>query len=357
MVYGVIMAGGKGTRLWPEGRSAKPKQLLSLTDERPMIRVAVERLSPLIPIERQLIVTTEDYAPQIADALPEFPPENILREPEGRDTAPCIGWSAVKIVERDPDAVMAVVTADHAISGEDRFREVLDAAISFASREDIIVTIGLTPTRPDTGLGYICVGDVHATSGGIDICHVDKFVEKPDIDTARRYLEEGNYLWNSGMFMMRASHALDLFRQHQPVHHSLLMKISESVGTDREENVTRECYSEFPKISIDYALMERAENVAVIRGDFGWLDIGTWAVLDRFREHDGSGNVVDGEHVGIDTEGCIIRSHQGIVATIGVRDLVIISTPDALLICPKDQAQRVREMVALLDESGRSQLT
>lgn len=353
MTYGVIMAGGKGTRLWPEGRQSRPKQLLALTDERPMIRIAVERLAPLIPPSRQLIVTTAEYAPQIAAALPGFPHENILAEPEGRDTAPCIGWAALKVMQRNPVGVMAVVAADHVVADERAFRQALYGAIQLAMQERIIVTIGLVPTRPDTGYGYIRFSHELREIEGIEVFRVARFVEKPNLERAKQYVEDGRYLWNSGMFIMQASYALELFSKHLPRHRELLRLIEKSLGTPDEGRVTAETYGRFERISIDYGIMEHAENVAVIRGDFGWLDIGTWPSLDLVRQHDAHGNVVNGPHVSIDTERCIIRSSGSLIATLAVHDLVIIETPDAVLVCPKNQAQRVREMVRKLEEMGR----
>ena len=353
MVYGVIMAGGKGTRLWPEGWQSKPKQLLSLVEGRTMIRIAVERLAPLIPPERQIIVTTTEYAEMTAEALPSFPRENILAEPQGKNTAPCIGWAAVKIRKKDPDAVMAVVTADHAISDENLFRQTLSAAIETAQQQDIVTTVGLRPTRPETGFGYLRYSDLLGNENGLDIFRVAEFVEKPDLDRAKQYLENGQYLWNSGMFIMRVSFALELFRRHLPRHHSLLMQIADSAGTEDEERITEKCYAEFASISIDYGIMEHAAEVAVVPGQFDWADVGTWTALDFIREHDKDGNIVDGQHIGIDTNDCIIRSQHGLVATLGVHDLVIVNTPEALLVCTKDKAQEVKALVNHLEEIGR----
>ena len=356
MVYGVIMAGGKGTRLWPEGRQNKPKQLLALVDARTMIRVAVERLSPLIPPERQIIVTTAEYADMIADALPDFPRGNILAEPEGKDTAPCIGLAAVKIRERAREGIMVVATADHVITDEEGFRRTLSAAIEAADREDIVATVGLRPTRPDTGLGYIRYSYRVRETNGVEVYRVAEFVEKPDLEHAKAYLEDGRYLWNSGMFVMRASHALALFREHLPEHFALLDKIAGSLGTPDEASVTRECYAAFERISIDYGIMEHAAEVLVLPGLFGWLDVGTWTALDLVRTHDANGNVIDGAYVGIDTEDTIVRSGDSLVATLGIKDLVIVNTPDALLVCTKEKAQEVRALVAFLEEHGRGDM-
>jgi len=353
MVYGVIMAGGKGTRLWPEGRKRWPKQLLTLLDERPMIRTAVERLAPLIPPERQLIVTTREYAADIANALPDFPRGNILAEPEGKDTAPCIGWAAVKVLERDPSGVIAVVTADHGITDMAAFLRVLDAAQEVATDEQVVVTIGLVPTRPDTGLGYVRYGEPARTANGLEVYHVERFVEKPSEDRAREYLADGHYLWNSGMFILRAAYVIELFERYLPKHYDLLARILAALGTSLEEEVTRDAYRRFERISIDYGIMEKADSVVVIPGTFGWYDMGTWPALDQVRAGDEQGNITSGDHVGIDTSNCIIRSNGRLIATIGVRDMVIIETPAAVLVCPKDQAQRVKDIVKRLEETGR----
>ncbi len=357
MVYGVIMAGGRGTRLWPEGRRNRPKQLLRLIDDRPMIRNAVDRIAPLVPYERQIIVTTRDYADQIADALPGFPRGNILAEPEGKDTAPCIGWTALNIRRRDPDAVMAIVTADHAIGDEEAFRQVLRVATEETARRRTIVTIGIVPTHPETGYGYIRRGSRLGRDRGIEIDAVDEFVEKPSESIARGYLADGRYLWNSGMFIARADYMLELFAEHLPDHFALLERIGRATGTPNEQATTDESYRLFDRISIDYGIMERAADVSVIPADFGWHDIGAWPSLDAVCAHDPDGNVAAGEHVGVDTERCVIRSNGRLVATLGVSDLVIVETPDAVLVCRKDSAQNVREVVERLESDGRSDLT
>ncbi len=353
MVYGIIMAGGKGTRLWPEGRNGLPKQLLKITGNRTLIEVAVSRLTPLIPVERQLIVTTTDYVDMIAAALPDFPRANILAEPVGKNTAPCVGWAAVKTLENDPDSVMAVVTADHVIIDEETFRADLAAAIAIASEEDAVVTIGLVPTRPETGFGYIRHGLRTRVADGRTAYAVEEFKEKPDEETARRYIEAGSYLWNSGMFILRARYALDLFERYLPDHFEQLSKIRGATGTPNEREVTVSAYDEMKPISIDYGIMEKAESVYVIPGTFGWSDVGTWPSLAQISEVDTNGNLITGEHVGIDTKDCIIRSNGRLIATLGVENLVIIETPDAVLVCTKDQAQRVREVVQYLEASGR----
>ena len=357
MVFGVIMAGGKGTRLWPEGRSRRPKQLLKLIDDRPMILTAVERLAPLVPPSRQLIVTTQDYAQHVADALPAFPRENILAEPEGKDTAPCIGWAAVKVRERDASGVMAIVTADHAIADENAFRAVLEVAIEESTARRTIVTIGIVPTRPETGYGYIRYGEPVRSVGEAKVLRVEEFVEKPSEEVARGYIEDGHYLWNSGMFITRADHMLELFSEHLPEHYSLLREIGDALGTPGQGAVTAKAYSRFERISIDYGIMEHAADVSVVPGDFGWLDIGAWSSLDAVCPHDENGNVVTGHHVGIDTKGCIVRSNGRLIATLGVENVVIVETPDAVLVCTKDQAQRVRQVVQLLEDAGRGDIT
>jgi len=370
VVYGVVMAGGKGTRLWPEGRESWPKQLLKLLDDRTMIEVAVQRLAPVVPLERQLIVTTAEYTQPIADALPDFPRENILSEPAGKNTAPCIGWAAVKILERDPDAVMAVVTADHVITDEDEFRHVIRSACRVAEQRRVVTTIGMVPSRPETGYGYIRhsseevvriarEGSGPEVDGAFDRAFaVHEFVEKPELARAKQYVAAGpgEYLWNSGMFMMQASFALDLFAEYLPKHHELLMSIQQSLGTPREAEATNEAYQRFEPISIDYGIMEHAKDVVVIPGSFGWQDIGVWPSLNAVGASDEEGNIIAGDHVGIDTEGCIILSNGRLIATIGMRDTLIVETPDAVLVCPKDQAQRVREIVQWLEHEGRSEV-
>jgi mannose-1-phosphate guanylyltransferase len=353
VVYGIIMAGGKGTRLWPEGRAGKPKQLLKLLGDQTLIEIAVGRLARLIPVERQLIITTVEYADQIAEALPDFPRENILPEPRGRNTAPCIGWGTVKVLQQDPDAVIAVVTADHAIRDEAEFIEDLRTAAEIAASRDTIVTIGLVPTRPDTGFGYICSGTEFVESNGRKAFAIREFKEKPDAATAQQYVDAGNYLWNSGMFIMRASHAMDLFAEHTPELFAQLKNIQNALGTKGEESATNDAYDSMDPQSIDVGIMEKAKNVYVIPGDFGWSDIGTWSSLEQVTEADSDGNLVSGNHVGLNTENCVVRSSGRLVATVGVSNLVIVETDDAVLVCTKEQAQRVREVVAHLESESR----
>lgn len=348
------MAGGKGTRLWPEGRNSLPKQLLKITGNHTLIEVAVKRLTPLIPVERQLIVTTADYADMIAAALPKFPRENILAEPIGKNTAPCVGWAAVKTLEKDPDGVMVVVTADHVIVDEAMFRADLTAAITLATEEDTVVTIGLVPTRPETGFGYMRHGSHTRAADGRTAYAVEEFKEKPNEETARRYMEAGTYLWNSGMFILRAQYAMVLFKQYLPDHFAQLSRIRDAAGTPNEREVTETAYDRMESISIDYGIMEKAESVYVIPGTFGWSDMGTWPSLEQINEVDVDGNLIAGEHVGIDTKDCIIRSNSRLIATLGIENLVIIETPDAVLVCTKEQAQRVREVVQYLEAQGRT---
>jgi mannose-1-phosphate guanylyltransferase len=353
-LYALIMAGGGGTRLWPESRAVRPKQFIDLFDRRSLLRIAFDRIRPLIPAERVLVVTGERYASEILGQLPELPPENLIAEPSGRNTAPCIGLGAIHLRRRDSAAVMAVLTADHVMHRE----EVLLQALKTASRAALggrIVTLGITPDRPETGYGYIERDD---QPDGQGLYPVLRFREKPDRATAEEYLRSGRYYWNSGMFVWRADVILDEMARLLPDLRAALAQMESALGTPREDSVVRRAWEPIHPISIDYGVMEGARNVAMLPVDPGWIDVGSWgAVYDeslaKAAEPPPEGNLVQrGEHLALDSQGCLVRSDK-LVATVGVRDLLIIDTGDALLVCPRSQAQQVKTLVEMLRAQGR----
>ena len=331
----VILAGGIGSRFWPASTPERPKQLLDLFGRGSMLRMTCDRLLPLAGPERQVVVTGASLGEAIRAELPELPQENILCEPCGRNTAPAIGWAAVELLKRDPDAVMAVLPADQHIVDEDGYREVAQRAASFAAAEQRIVTLGIRPTHPETGYGYIRRGS-ELRDG---VYSAAEFREKPDVDTARGYLADGGYLWNAGMFFAPARVLLEEIARFEPGLHEDLPALS------LEELDVQ--YPKLKSISIDYAVAERSDRVAVIPGDFGWSDVGSWPALHAFRSP-GDGSFNQGSVVEIDGEDNVLYAHGGVVAAIGVEGLVVVHTPEATLVCPRDQAQRVREVVSEL---------
>jgi len=350
--YALIMAGGGGTRLWPMSRQARPKQVLPLVGERTMFEIAVARLEPLFPPERILVVTVGSMAAELRAQAPDLPPENIIVEPVGRNTAPAIGLGALHVGARDPAAIMVVLTADHYIADTEKFRGVLAAARDVAA-EGHIVTLGITPDHPSTGYGYIETGAAKGAVGGFEVFEVTAFVEKPDLATAQVYLDGGRHSWNSGMFVWRVERLMAEFERQQPAMLRHLERVGAALGSDAYEATLAETWPRIERISVDYAIMEGAEDVRVIPLDIGWNDVGSWAALLEVNEADAQGNVVLGkEPLCLDTHNTLIASNK-LVATIGLEDIVIIDTDDALLVCKREHAQNVRELVERLKNDNR----
>lgn len=348
--YGVIMAGGSGTRFWPLSRTLRPKQLLPLSGgQGSLLRETRRRIASLIPAERTLVVTSEALAAETRAELPELPPENILAEPIGRNTAPCVGWAASVVARRSPEAVLAVLPADHAIADERAFTSVLARAIA-AAREGDMVTVGIKPTRPETGYGYVELGEELAPS----VHRGRRFVEKPDELRARQFLAAGRYLWNSGMFFFRADVLLDSIRQHLPGLGDALRAFDEAAGAGRELEAVRTSYASLPDVSIDHGVMEKAARVAVVPGDFGWSDVGSWTSAWELAPHDADDNALFGHVVAVDTRGSYVRAHGAkTIAVVGLEDVVVVDTEDALLVLPRSRAQDVRAVVQALKSQKR----
>lgn len=349
--YAVIMAGGGGTRLWPLSRKTRPKQMLRLVDERTLFQTSVRRLHGVFPPERILVVTVEEQAEELHAQCPELPLENFLLEPCPRGTASVVGLAAVALRQRDPEAVMAVLTADHVIRDEDKFRLCLKAAHAVAL-DGHLVTLGITPTHPATGYGYIHQGDLIKQYHGLNAFKVKRFLEKPDEKKAAQLLAEGGYAWNSGMFFWRVDRILDEFQMHMPTLAGILKQIDEAWGTGGQEDVIRRLWKTITPQTIDYGIMEKAEQVAVIPAqDLGWSDVGSWDALFDVLPSDPDGNIVmGGEHVALDTKESLVyvNRQRRLIVTIGVDDLVVVDTDDVLLVCRKDQAQKVRQIVDML---------
>ena len=355
-LYAVIMAGGQGTRFWPRSRRKMPKQLLNIVGETTMLEQTVARISPLIPAERTLVVAGQTYRDPIRACLPQLPAENFLFEPVGRNTAACVAWAALWVRQRASDAVMAVLPADHLIRHEAEFLRVLQVAAVVAQPLNRLVTIGIQPSHPETGYGYIRASEDQLQVDGRPVFRVAQFVEKPSRHKAEQFLAAGTYVWNSGMFVWRADSIwLELCR-HLPQLAHTLEPVTAITAADALAGVLNDVYPRLPSVSIDVGIMEQAQDVWVVPADIGWSDVGSWRALSDLLEADAQGNVVIGEQRGIDTAGCFIHSPGKLVATIGLNDLVVIETDDVLLICPKERDQDVRKLVELLEREGRYDL-
>jgi len=348
MLHAVILAGGSGKRFWPLSRRATPKQLLRIGGRTTMIEETAARLRGLVPPSRIRVITNRSTVAPIAGLLRRVPRRQVVGEPEGRDTAAAIGLGAVLAAARDPGAVTVVLPADHVIAPAAAFRRALAAAAA-AARDGGLFVFGIPPTFPATGYGYIRRGPRAGSSRGVPLHRVAKFVEKPPLAGARRMLAAGGHFWNSGIFVWKASSLLDALRRFRPAVAGPLDRIAAAVGTRREAEVLKREYREIERISIDYAVLEKSPDVRMIEADWGWDDVGTWAGVEKYLAADGAGNAVRGRHLGIDTKGCVILSEGHLVATVGVRDLVIVRTADATLICPRSRAQDVKALVDRLE--------
>jgi mannose-1-phosphate guanylyltransferase len=357
VLHAVIMAGGVGSRFWPLSRAKSPKQLLRFFDEQSMIQKTVTRLEPLIPSERVVVVTNAAQADEIRRQLPRVPPENILVEPVGRNTAPCIGLAAVHILRRDPEAVMAVLAADHLIEPADEFCRAIDFGARLALESNVLVTMGIPPTRPETGYGYIqFITQAPMREGALEAYRVKTFAEKPNPATALRFLQSGDFLWNSGMFVWRTATILSLMDEFLPEMHQGLKEIADAVGTRAYESELDRVYRTFKSVSIDYGVMEHARDVIVIRAPFTWNDVGSWEEVYQLTEKDGHANGVRGETILHDVERSLIFSPKKLVAAVGISDVIVVETEDALLVCRRDRAQDVKKIVDELTSRGHSEL-
>ena len=351
--YALIMAGGSGTRLWPLSRQNQPKQAIELIDNRTMFQHAVDRLDTLLPPERVLVVTAREHVEALAAQVPAVPYGNFIVEPMARGTAGAIGLAALHLQRRDPQTVMAVLTADHYIRDVDKFRRVLSAAVKVAC-EGHIVTLGIEPGFPSTGFGYIRRRGQVRGIDGFDIYAVDAFVEKPDAARAVEFLASGLYSWNSGMFIWQISRIMAEFARQMPELHAQLQAIGAALDTPNQAEALATVWPQVRKETIDYGIMEGADDVVVMPVDIGWADIGDWAAVYQLHCPDEAGNVVVGaNHVGVETRASFIHSKQKLIATIGLKDVIVIDTDDVILICARDRAQDVKLLVEQLKKDGR----
>ncbi len=351
MLHAVIMAGGAGTRFWPESRADRPKQLLALSGERTMIQETVDRLDGLVPSERVLIVTAARMVEAMRRQLPSLPADSILGEPCKRDTAPCIGLAALLISRDDPEATMVVTPADHVIRPIAAFQRAISQAAALVDREPRrIVTFGIRPTYAAESFGYIERG---AALDGPGLYEVAKFHEKPPVALAAQYLAAGNFYWNSGIFVWKARTILESLQQDAPEMLERLQTIVAAYGRpDFAETFDRE-FAAIRGVSIDYAVMEKAQGVAVIEAPFNWDDVGSWQAMARLRGADAEGNTIDGKHLGLNTTGTIVRANgEHLIVTVGLRDCIVVHTPDATLVANRGDEESIRRIVKLLEERG-----
>lgn len=346
------MAGGSGTRFWPLSREKMPKQLLKIGAEDTLIQETVKRVLPLIKREDIFVVTNHGLSDaintQLSAKFGETWDMNFILEPEARNTAPALGLAALHLNRIDPDGIMVVFSADHSIRKADEFLRLLRMAEN-AAADNYLVTLGIKPDRPETGYGYIKAGVPWSmTDGHSGVCKVEAFVEKPNIDTAREYLRQGNYYWNSGIFVWKIRALLQEIEKHAPSLYEGLMEIRKNIGTDKETEVITQVFKRLESISIDYAVMEKTDRAAVIPADIGWSDVGSWTALDDVSDRDASGNVIAGNVIDIDSHDSIIYAEKRLVATIGLKNVVVVDTPDATLVCSKDRAQDVKKVVEVL---------
>ena len=349
----LIMAGGRGERFWPRSRKSLPKQFLSLTDDgKTMIQLTVERILPLVKMEDIYIATNKNYKDLVRSQLPGIPEENILCEPVGRNTAPCIGLGAAHIGKKYENALMLVLPSDHLIKFNNMFLSALREACRVAMEDDNLVTLGITPTYPETGYGYIKFNPQKTLGGAYQ---VERFVEKPTLEVAKEYLETEEYLWNSGMFIWKLSSIWKNMEKYMPEAYAGLQSIGAAIGTPEEEEVLEREFAALPSVSIDYGIMEKAQHIYTIPGTFGWDDVGSWLAVERIKKTNEDGNVVNGNVITIDTHNCIVQGTNKLIAAVGLRDLIIVDTEDAILICEKHRAGDIRKVTENLKICNRDE--
>ena len=351
-IYGVIMAGGGGTRFWPLSRQATPKQLLNLSGKDLMVNEAIDRLSKTASKDDIFIVTNKTQVAKMLEATNgRIQKNHILSEPSARNTSACIGYAAMEIVKKYGDGIMVITPSDAYIKNETEFTRILGIAVKAAEEKDALVTVGITPTFAATGYGYI-----KFQKSGENVLKVLEFKEKPDEATAKKYVESGEYAWNSGMFIWKSSTILKKFEKYLPEIYEDLQKIGDAMNTADELKVIEEIYPKINSISVDYGIMEKADDVFVVPGEFGWNDVGSFDMLGVLHEGDEKGNIKIGDQINIDSKNCITYSSGRLVATIGLENVVVIETGDAVLVCDKNKVQDVKKVVEQLKKDGRNEL-
>ncbi|NTW60884.1 MAG: mannose-1-phosphate guanylyltransferase/mannose-6-phosphate isomerase [Nitrospirae bacterium] len=347
-MYAVIMAGGSGTRFWPLSREKMPKQLLKIGSDDTLIQLTVERVLPLVKREHVFIVTNHglavDIGTQLISRFGGSWDRNFILEPEAKNTAPALALSALHLNRIDPDGIMVVLSADHAIRSVEAFRTCVTTAAKAAER-DYLVTLGIKPNRPETGYGYIKAGEPCPEAGLDGVSRVERFVEKPDLKTAQGYLQSGQYYWNSGMFVWKVRTFLKEIERHMPSLHEGLEQVRKSIGSGTETEAVRSMFAQLHPVSVDYGIMEKTDRAAVVPADIGWSDVGSWTALEEVTDKDAAGNIITGNVIDIDSTDSVIYADKRLVATIGLKDTIVVDTPDATLVCSRDRAQDVKKVV------------
>lgn len=343
------MAGGVGSRFWPMSRAARPKQFLDILGTgKTLLEITFERLNRIIPAENILVVTNRDYGDLVREQLPGLPEDNILLEPSRRNTAPCIAYASYKIMERDPDARIVVAPSDHLILKEDKFLKVVQDGLRFVGEEDALLTIGIPPSRPETGYGYIQANGAESSGSKYrNLRKVKTFTEKPDLKLAKVFVESGEFFWNAGIFFWSVKSIINAFNEHLPEMYSLFSEGEGKYNTTEEAEFIEYAYAECRNISIDYGIMEKADNVCVITSDFGWSDLGTWGSLHDQMKQDKKRNVLIGKEVlTYDVEGCLVNVPEDkLVVLQGLEDFIVVETGDVLLVCRREDEQKIRNIV------------
>jgi mannose-1-phosphate guanylyltransferase len=359
-VFGIVLAGGGGTRLWPKSREKTPKQFLNLTSKETMMQISANRLAKLVPWDRIIVVTNKKYTEEIKQQLPQVPSQNVIAEPEKKDTAMAMLTGALYAKSIDPDAVVMNAASDHTIRDEQEFLRVMDSAVQVAAEGKNLVTVGIMPSRPDSAFGYIKIGDhLRKINDGLSVFNVDSFTEKPNTATAKAFLSTGKYFWNANMYVWSVNTLQESFQKHMPEMFELTQGLPELKGQAFHDALP-DLYAKAKSISIDYAISEKADNLVLIPGDFGWDDVGDWKVVYDLGQKDLSGNVVVGDGnemhtLALNSQNNLIHANGRLIGLIGINDMVIVDTDDILLIVPKERSQDVKKLVERLKEEGKKE--